>query len=66
LSLDTENNYSEIEGWPYSIDCALKVLEDAFVFKIPCSLTVAMIDNVNLPFEEYQQIVSNENNEKKQ
>ena len=45
LELSLDNAYAELDGFPYHIDCALKVMDDAFVFRIPCSLTVAMRTN---------------------
>lgn len=48
------------------IDCALKVLDDAFVFKVPCSLTVAMLPNSTISLDEYKTIVSDANYPKRQ
>ena len=60
LDLAFDGGYSELDSFPYHIDCALKVLDDAFVFRIPCSLTVAMVPNAAaISFDEYKEIVSN-------
>ena len=48
------------------VDCALKVNEDAYVFKVPCSLTVAMLPNATLSLDEYKTIVSEPNYTKRQ
>lgn len=43
INLNGKNNEVEIDGWPYTIDCALKVNDDIFIFKIPCSMSVSMV-----------------------
>lgn len=45
LELNFDGSYSELDGFPYHVDCALKAMDDAFIFRIPCSLTVAMRPN---------------------
>ena len=60
LELNFEGTYSELDGFPYHVDCALKVMDDAFIFRIPCSLTVAMRTNPPaIDFNEYKELVSN-------
>ena len=58
LDLSTENAPAELTGFPYFIDCALKVFDDVFVFKIPCSLTIGMVPNLNISLEEYKTVLS--------
>jgi hypothetical protein len=67
LELSFDGGMAELDGFPYHIDCALKVLEDAYVFRIPCSLTVAMVPNAPaVSFEEYKELVSNPDYVKRQ
>jgi hypothetical protein len=67
LELNFEGGFAELDTFPYHIDCALKAIDDAYVFRIPCSLTVAMIPNASaISFDEYKQIVSNEQYIKRQ
>ena len=48
LNLVIGGECSELDGFPYHIDCALKVMDDVYVFKVPCSLTVAMLGKKTL------------------
>jgi hypothetical protein len=54
LELNFENSQGELDSFPYHIDCALKVLDDVYVFKIPCSLSIGMLPNVAMSIEEYK------------
>lgn len=49
LLLNTGNE-GKLEGWPYSIECGLKVNQetatDIYIFKVPCSLSVVMEANL--------------------
>jgi len=58
IKLNSENKDAPLEGWPYTIDCGLKATqgetEDAFVFKIPFSMSVAMVANPEVTLEEYK------------
>lgn len=49
IELNAENAEGELDGWPYFIECALKFmhneLEDVFLLKIPCSVSVALLHN---------------------
>lgn len=47
LPLSLDGNESELDSFPYHIDCALKVMEDAYVFRVPCSMTVAMVSKAS-------------------
>lgn len=59
--------YSELDSFPYHFDCALKIMDDAYVFKVPCSLTVAMVSKASLiTLDEYKNIVSNPQYTKRQ
>ena len=53
IGLNNNNNETEIDGWPYTIDCAMKANDDVFIFRIPCSMSVAMVTN-NFSIEEYK------------
>lgn len=66
LQLNNDNNQGELESFPYYIDCALKVLDDVFVFKVPCSLSIGMLPGASVSVEEYKEIVSSPQNSKKQ
>jgi Leucine-rich repeat (LRR) protein len=66
LLLNNDNSLSELESFPYYIDCALKVLDDVYVFKVPCSLSVGMLPNATISVEEYKETVSDPQNNKKQ
>lgn len=66
LELDTENNASQLDSFPYHIDCALKVLDDVYVFKVPCSLSIGMVPNFTIQIDDYKEIVSNPQQIKKQ
>jgi hypothetical protein len=66
LLLNNENSQGELDSFPYHIDCALKVLEDVYVFKIPCSLSIGMLPGVTVAVDEYKEIVSNPQNHKRQ
>jgi hypothetical protein len=66
LPLNNENNQGELDSFPYHIDCALKVLDDVFVFKVPCSLSIGMLPDVTVSVDEYKEIVSSPQNNKKQ
>ncbi len=58
---------SELDSFPYHIDCALKVMDDAYVFRVPCSLTVAMIPNASqITLDDYKNLVSNPQYTKRQ
>lgn len=59
VPLDAENEEGELEGWPYLIECALKVTkdetDDVFLLKIPCSMSVAMLPlSLNMTIDEYR------------
>jgi hypothetical protein len=58
IKLNSENKDAPLEGWPYTIDCGLKAsqgeVEDAFVFKIPFSMSVAMISDPDVQLEDYK------------
>lgn len=41
-------------------------MDDVYVFKIPCSLSIGMLPNMTMSIEEYKEIVSNPNYNKKQ
>lgn len=66
LLLNNENSQGELDSFPYHIDCALKVMDDVYVFKVPCSLSIGMLPNVAVSVEEYKEIVSSSQNSKKQ
>lgn len=66
LLLNNENSQGELDSFPYHIDCALKVLDDVYVFKVPCSLSIGMLPNVTVSVDEYKETVSNPQNNKKQ
>jgi hypothetical protein len=66
LQLNNENAQSELDSFPYHIDCALKVMDDVYVFKVPCSLSIGMLPNSTVTVEEYKEIVSSPQNSKKQ
>ena len=59
IALNNENSETEIDGWPYTIDCAMKVNDDVFIFRIPCSMSVAMIAESDLSIEDYKEITAN-------
>ena len=63
--MSNSNNEGKLEGWPYSIECGLKVVQgavvDIYIFKIPCSLSVAMISDQVYTQEDYLQIVQDPN-----
>ena len=42
------------------------MLEDVYVFKVPCSLTIPMLSRKTLSVEQYKEIVSNPQNIKRQ
>lgn len=42
------------------------MLDDVYVFKVPCSLSIGMLPNVTVSVDEYKEIVSNPQNNKKQ
>lgn len=58
IKLEYENKDAPLEGWPYTIECGLKASqgesEDIFIFKIPFSMSVAMIANPEVTIEEYK------------
>lgn len=41
-------------------------MDDVYVFKIPCSLSIGMLPNMAMAIEEYKELVSNPNYNKKQ
>ncbi len=55
-----------MEGWPYSIDCALRVIDDVFIFKVPLCFLVVMVPDYAITIEEYKQILTAEESIKKQ
>lgn len=67
IELSENGPEGELDSFPYHIDCALKVFEDAYVFRVPCSMTVAMIPNASkISLDEYKDLVSNPQYTKKQ
>lgn len=66
LELNQENGETELEEFPYFIDCALKVYDDVFVFRVPCSLSIAMKPGYQSSENEYKEIISDGQNVKKQ
>ena len=66
VALNNENGFAEIEGWPYSIDCALKVGEDVFLAKIPCCLSIGFRAGISMEVDQYKEIASNPEACKKQ
>jgi len=42
------------------------VLDDVYVFKVPCSLSIGMLPGVTVTVDEYKEIVSSPQNHKRQ
>jgi hypothetical protein len=42
------------------------MLDDVYVFKIPCSLSIGMLPGQTVTIDEYKEIVSSQQNDKKQ
>ena len=64
--MNNENSYTEIEGWPYTIDCALKVNDDVFLAKVPCCLSIGFKSGFSMDIDEYKELASNPEACKKQ
>jgi hypothetical protein len=65
ITLTTENEAAEIEGFPFLIEVALKTNLDMFIFSIPCSLSVVMQPGFSINVDKYQELSTNPNNKKK-
>lgn len=66
LKLTTENQNSEIDGFPFLIEVALKTNLDMFIFSIPCSLSVVMVPGFTITVDKYRELAANPGNIKKQ
>ncbi len=66
LELNTDNVLAELDAFPYLIDCALKVFEDVYVFRVPCSLSIGMVPGFTISLDDYKLLVSSPENVRNQ
>ena len=59
LPLGLDGAESELDSFPYQIDCALKMMDDAYIFRVPCSMTVALMPRVEASVDVYKDLISN-------
>jgi hypothetical protein len=55
-----------LDAFPYLIDCALKVFEDVYVFRVPCSLSIGMVPGFTISLDDYKLLVSSPENVRNQ